>query len=1092
MRARDKEIQQVYIHNSKALREIIAHVHQGYFCTVLGPRFCQKGLLLADVQATLEATGQALCVSIDLQTFEQVADDEFLAVFAQRFAEQVQTQAGHVDLPAPAEVGDKRALQLFLQGSVQQLARDVVLFINHLEYIRLEPLKALLLALRALYVERSAHDPYRLGVVTASSLMVAELSLGDNSPFNIARPVWITDLSPSDSVELIRMILAKYQVGITPTGQERLLQATNGDRSLLPVLCRRCAAMARSNPALTIGREEVTNAIRWFQATEAERYPPLSETVRALEDSPINLLNVVQLLRNGPTPRRLLNLALHTVVDELQLTGAVRVENRDLEQIYAIRNEIYADYLRKHFHPARVVRVLTLAGLWDEAIQYLEALVRTDPTQRAPLLGVTVDSIYAAAKQEDACTPLSRILTHAFKVAAAQIYLVTPTRAQLRQISQFGFPSPPPATIDLTDTQQPEVQVFVDRHYKALAQPGGQSVLFFPLLDDSGAALGVAAIHGFMADPQRDEFLEMQTFLRRVSRAVGIISDRERTLNQFEVLQKTGKRITSSLNLAQVLQETVCAAMEAVPAAQSGILCLWDDQQQQLRASAYQGFPPHIVDHAIFRRGEGYTGWVFDRRQPLLLPSVFDDPRAKRFSDPALNRPKSAISVPLEAWGRVIGVLNLENSTTLSAFQQTDLDLLSTFGAQAAIAIQNASLYTELYTLGMAINRGQLTPEQIFKATVECIMHVSDAKAANLLLLRDTDNPLLSITQKPLLSVSIGLSADYDAQVKPREDGLTARVLTERKPYAVCHPGEVPGLNPLAEQQGIQACLCLPLMIQDTIIGILFVHYAKPHSFSENEIHMLSLFANQAALAIENARQREELQLTESVVWSGIAISTLAHSITQKIGAIDNVVWGLRKLLQELPPALERLERIADSVRIAKEILGKARTGFSHKIALLDLNTILLEQIPRWLPPADGIVFDRSGLSANNLPVYADPNWLNFVLEILINNASRAMRSAEHKQLTVSSTVRNGYAVVEISNTGDVIPAAVQANLFKKRITSVFGHEGSGIGLLHARVIMRRYKGDVELVQSNAQATKFALRLPTARLGMQPELTEGK
>jgi signal transduction histidine kinase len=393
----------------------------------------------------------------------------------------------------------------------------------------------------------------------------------------------------------------------------------------------------------------------------------------------------------------------------------------------------------------------------------------------------------------------------------------------------------------------------------------------------------------------------------------------------------------------------------------------------------------------------------------------------------------------------------------------------------------------------MAINRGQLTPEQIFKATVESITRVSDTKAANLLLLRDTDNPLLSISQSPLLSVSTGLSQDYDEQVKPRLAGLTALVLTKRKPHAVSHPDEAPGINPLAQQQGIRACLCLPLMIQDTIIGILFVHYARPHNFTDNEIHMLSLFANQAALAIENARQREDLQLSEAVVWSGIAISTLAHSITQKIGAIDNVVWGLSKMLQGMQPAIERLERIAESVRVAKEILGKARTGFSHKVTLLDLNTTLIAQIPHWLPPTEGIIFDTSGLTSDSLLVRADPNWLNFALEILINNASRAMSSAVQKQLIVTSTSRSGHAIVEISNTGEAIPAEIQAQLFKKRITKVLNNESSGIGLLHARVIMRRYKGDVELVTSDAEWTKFALRLPLARLGTpQQELMEGK
>ncbi len=1086
-------IEESYVRNAKALREILHSVHQGYYCTVLGPRYCQKGLLLHDVKAELEADSDGICILIDLQTFDQVADHEFLQIFALRFAEQVQSHVQISDPPVPDEITDKRALQSFLQRYVQLLACDVVLLINHLEYIRLESLKALLLTLRAIYVEREPHTPYRLGVVTASSLMVADLSLGENSPFNIARPVWIRDLDAEGSVQLIAAILHRYQVDITTDAEQRVVHATNGDRSLIALLCQHCAVLASTVPQGVITVENVETVIEWFHTNKAEHYAPFRETVRSLEEHPPNLLNVVQILQAGSSPRRLLNLPLHSGVDALQLTGAVRVETQGEEQIYFIRNEIYAAYLKKHFQPARVVRILTLAGYWEAAIGYLEALVIDEPTHRTRLLGVLIESIYVANNQETACDHLCRVVTHAFALKGVRLYLVTPTRATLRRVSHFGFRYEPPETIELTATNQPEVQALSERHYKVVNQSWGQQVVYFPLLNDTDIPLGVVAIHGFLADPQHDDFLEMRTFWGRVSRAISIVSDRERTLNQFEVLQKTGKRLTSSLDLPEVLQETVAAAMEAVPAAQSGILFLWDDQQQLLRMCAQQGYPAHIGDHAIFRRGEGYTGWVFDQRQPLLLPSVFDDPRAKHFSDPTLNYPKSALSVPLEAWGRVIGVLNLENSSTLNAFQQTDLDLLSTFGSQAAIAIQNASLYTELYTLGMAINRGQLTPEQIFQATVKSITRVSDTKAANLLLLRDTDDPLLSISQSPLLSVSIGLSEDYDEQVKPRLAGLTALVLTKRKPHAVSHPDEAPGINPLAQQQGIRACLCLPLMIQDNIIGILFVHYARPHNFSDNEIHMLSLFANQAALAIENARQREDLQLSEAVVWSGIAISTLAHSITQKIGAIDNVVWGLRKMLQNMQPALERLERIAESVRIAKEILSKARTGFSHKVTLLDLNTTLVEQIPQWLPSTEGILFDASGLTKEPLWVYADPNWLNFVLEILLNNASRAMRSAVQKQLIVTSSLRNGHVVVEISNNGEAIPAEIQTQLFKKRITKVMGNESSGIGLLHARVIMRRYKGDVELVTSDAAWTKFALRLPLARLDApQQAFTEGK
>ena len=154
-----------------------------------------------------------------------------------------------------------------------------------------------------------------------------------------------------------------------------------------------------------------------------------------------------------------------------------------------------------------------------------------------------------------------------------------------------------------------------------------------------------------------------------------------------------------------------------------------------------------------------------------------------------------------------MGVLCLDNTAVCDVFQKQDLKLLSTFAAQAALAIQNASVYTELYNLGIRINQGDLTPDDIFLQAVRSITSVSGAEGANMLLLRDTDDPALSVAQKPLLSISDGLGDDYDDNVHPRPDGLTYQVLTTRMPCAVGRPDDPPGINLLAFEQGTRLFL---------------------------------------------------------------------------------------------------------------------------------------------------------------------------------------------------------------------------------------------------------------------------------------------
>ena len=133
---------------------------------------------------------------------------------------------------------------------------------------------------------------------------------------------------------------------------------------------------------------------------------------------------------------RELPLPLSPDLDPLYLTGMVRAVGGDK---YQLRNELYRQCLAEHFDPGRVGHLLTMTGRWDAAIDYLQASVEAGDTGYRPdLLAATINSIYASEDVTHAAHYLTRGLSAAFGVKAAQVWHVTPEGGALRLVGGLG------------------------------------------------------------------------------------------------------------------------------------------------------------------------------------------------------------------------------------------------------------------------------------------------------------------------------------------------------------------------------------------------------------------------------------------------------------------------------------------------------------------------------------------------------------------------------------------------------------------------------------------------------------------------------
>ncbi len=109
---------------------------------------------------------------------------------------------------------------------------------------------------------------------------------------------------------------------------------------------------------------------------------------------------------------------------------------------------------------------------------------------------------------------------------------------------------------------------------------------------------------------------------------------------------------------------------------------------------------------------------------------------------------------------------------------------------------------------------------------------------------------------------------------------------------------------------------------------------------------MLSLFANKAALAIENAKQKEVLAMTKAVAGLGIVVSSLAHTNTQKAAAIRHTVFALREKFENDNTAIEYLDHIDECAQKMKILPDVLRFPFDHESKRFELISFLMIRRP--------------------------------------------------------------------------------------------------------------------------------------------------
>ncbi|MEA3310109.1 MAG: ATP-binding protein [Chloroflexota bacterium] len=538
---------------------------------------------------------------------------------------------------------------------------------------------------------------------------------------------------------------------------------------------------------------------------------------------------------------------------------------------------------------------------------------------------------------------------------------------------------------------------------------------------------------------------------------------------QMGLLYEVSQQLNVSLDWEETIQ-TVIDAVIQLTGAERGMLVLQEDGELHTKVMRNATGKPFSEEDLNFSKS--IVQRALAEKRPLLTSNAQIDPRFQGSESIFAFGLRSILCAPLIYRNTELGVIYVENRAHAGIFSADDLAILAAFTNQAAVALANARTHqatdralaqrVDELTLLQAMTRdlnGRLDFNRVMEHSIAWAIKATRAASGMLGL--------------PSPEGIRWLSAS--TQLTPEDTEMAKRVLRRRQP------------NFSPER------IILPLMRENRPLGVFYL-VAGTTLFTTKELELVTRLADNAAIAVENARLYEALLQANRA--KSEFVSLVSHELRTPMTSIRGYSEMLQKgmageLSAQQQQFVEAIQRNADRMRILiKDLLDISRIETGH----LKIQPVAIELSPvlkvAYQTVEEMLTSKQQEFHAEldeNLPaLLADPDRLTQVLINLLSNAVKYTPAGG--QITVRARFetdrKSSFVRCAVTDTGYGIGLEDQRKLFTKFFRSENPHireeVGTGLGLTITKNLVELHGGEIRVESTIGAGTTVCFTMPVA------------
>ncbi|GAB4520024.1 MAG: hypothetical protein OHK0046_29740 [Anaerolineae bacterium] len=546
---------------------------------------------------------------------------------------------------------------------------------------------------------------------------------------------------------------------------------------------------------------------------------------------------------------------------------------------------------------------------------------------------------------------------------------------------------------------------------------------------------------------------------------------------RFEALYNISRLIGSSLDLQTVLDQVMDAILQ-LTGAERGLLMLRDGDGG-LKVKAARNLDQQSLSEQDLKFSGTIANQVMDNGQPILTTNAVEDPRFAERISVVTQALRSVMATPLRARGSVIGLIYVDNRAFTGLFNQDDLSALDAFSTQAAIAIDNARLFSatdqelgrrieelrQLRRIDLLLNE-TLDTEKSVNFTLEWACRLSGATSGHLGLFENRSKPVIYHygVMQPAFEY---LDREYPEIGQVIQSGRSLTTRTNGR-----------------------LTLIVPIKRENHMMGVLVLNKTDDTPFSEDHQDLVERVVARAAGAIENARLYSAVQAANNAKSEFVGI--VAHDLKAPMTAIKGYAEMMPYLgslderqldfVQRIQATVERMEMlVSDLADISRIESGNFRMD--------EIRVSVAEVIQALKDTTQPQIEERKHILVENIESNLPELWVDYyrllqVLTNLVSNAYKYTPEGGTITLAVHRTAR-GRVEFSVADTGiglsDEALRKLGTKFWRAEDSFTRAQPGTGLGFAITKNLVEQMGDQIRIESELGKGSKFSFSVQVAK-----------